>query len=413
MQKLHLVGFTTDHRGLIFSVRRGARSGSFLLEVDDALLDAIDAVREHLEADVAAHAGEAPGAGAGEAAEAARPESALSVREVQARLRAGATIDEVAAAAGVDPDWVARFAPPVLAEQARMVEAAQAATLTRPKLGPSALPLGDAVRVNLAARSGRPAALGPDPDAWSARLLADGTWEVALRTTVRGRTLVAAWRYDPTTGALAAAGRRAAELGYVAPGSPAARTGRSRTSGAPNPGTRTRGTARVAAARREAEERLARQAAARAERAARARPARPVPQPPARPARSAPPSPDRRGDPGSGDERRPPAGTGDAGFDGGSDAGLGPLAAALAEVRAGIERELADLDRRLGRVGTARADRAAGTGAPAAAPPAAGPTGNGSRPHPPPEAAPGPAPRAATPAPRRRPPRTEPLRARR
>ena len=37
MQKLHLVGFTTDQKGLILSARRGARSGSFCLAVDQEL----------------------------------------------------------------------------------------------------------------------------------------------------------------------------------------------------------------------------------------------------------------------------------------------------------------------------------------------------------------------------------------
>ena len=34
MQQLHLVGFTTDHEGLIFSARKGAKTGSFVLKLD-------------------------------------------------------------------------------------------------------------------------------------------------------------------------------------------------------------------------------------------------------------------------------------------------------------------------------------------------------------------------------------------
>ena len=34
MQQLHLVGFTKDHRGLIFSVRRGAKRGGFVVDVE-------------------------------------------------------------------------------------------------------------------------------------------------------------------------------------------------------------------------------------------------------------------------------------------------------------------------------------------------------------------------------------------
>ena len=42
MQQLHLVGFTTDHDGLIYSARRGAKSGSFVIELDDDLVDTIE-----------------------------------------------------------------------------------------------------------------------------------------------------------------------------------------------------------------------------------------------------------------------------------------------------------------------------------------------------------------------------------
>jgi len=34
MQKLHLVGFTPDHDGLILSARKGAKSGKFVVSVD-------------------------------------------------------------------------------------------------------------------------------------------------------------------------------------------------------------------------------------------------------------------------------------------------------------------------------------------------------------------------------------------
>ena len=41
MQDLHLVGFTTDRRHLIFSARRGAKSGSFLVPVDEELVSVV------------------------------------------------------------------------------------------------------------------------------------------------------------------------------------------------------------------------------------------------------------------------------------------------------------------------------------------------------------------------------------
>ena len=45
VQKLHLVGFTTDHEGLILSTRRGARSGSYRVVVDEELATAVEEAR--------------------------------------------------------------------------------------------------------------------------------------------------------------------------------------------------------------------------------------------------------------------------------------------------------------------------------------------------------------------------------
>jgi hypothetical protein len=52
-------------------------------------------------------------------------ESQLRPREIQARIRAGATVEEVAAAAGTDPVRIERFAYPVLLERSSTAEKAQ------------------------------------------------------------------------------------------------------------------------------------------------------------------------------------------------------------------------------------------------------------------------------------------------
>src|SRR3954463_14918429 len=54
VQQLHLVGFTTDLEGLIFSARRGSRSGDYMVVLDERLLARIEEalrLREALEAD--------------------------------------------------------------------------------------------------------------------------------------------------------------------------------------------------------------------------------------------------------------------------------------------------------------------------------------------------------------------------
>src|SRR5688500_10347676 len=77
VQKLHLVGITTDHRGLIFSARRGAKSGGFVVSLDGELLALVEAAQQQLEADAATTAQPGP-----LEQPPARPESTLTVREV-------------------------------------------------------------------------------------------------------------------------------------------------------------------------------------------------------------------------------------------------------------------------------------------------------------------------------------------
>ena len=51
----------------------------------------------------------------------------LTPKEIQAKVRAGASVEQIAAAAGVDVSRVERFAHPVLLERARAAELATAA----------------------------------------------------------------------------------------------------------------------------------------------------------------------------------------------------------------------------------------------------------------------------------------------
>lgn len=141
---------------------------------------------------------------------AASPAAALSPAEIQARLRMGRSVRAVAREAGVDEDRIRRWEAPILAEQARVREAALGARLRRARLGASTLPLGDAVAHNLASR-------GVDvADAtWDVARRRDGRWRVAIRWTTRGRKRSATWTWDPDDEVLAAASDSARELGFT------------------------------------------------------------------------------------------------------------------------------------------------------------------------------------------------------
>lgn len=209
MQDLHLVGFTTDRRHLIFSARRGAKSGSFLVPVDDELVAAVeDLARDPRRVDDE----EAPPV----EPPAPRVESKLSVREVQARLRAGDDVAAVAADAEVDVEWVERFSQPVRAEQRQIVERALQLPMERTRTGASGKPLGIAVASAMAER-GVPFTDEGFANAWQARLVGSDHWAVEFTYVQRGRSRTATWTYDADAGRVTTSDRSASQLGWVTP----------------------------------------------------------------------------------------------------------------------------------------------------------------------------------------------------
>ncbi|WP_018547322.1 septation protein SepH [Streptomyces sp. LaPpAH-108] len=118
-------------------------------------------------------------------------ESHLRPRDIQARIRAGATAEEVAQLAGIPVDRVRRFEGPVLAERAFMAERARKTSVRRPgeNSGP---PLGEAVQERLLLRGAE-----KDTVQWDSWRRDDGTWEVLLVYRVAGETHTASWTYDP------------------------------------------------------------------------------------------------------------------------------------------------------------------------------------------------------------------------
>ncbi|GAA1481320.1 hypothetical protein GCM10009624_17600 [Gordonia sinesedis] len=118
-------------------------------------------------------------------------ESALRPREIQSRIRAGASVAEVAAIAGVGVDKVERFAHPVLLERTRATELAAHAHPLRHD-GPSVATLADAVAEGLTAYGQNPADAGWD--AWKGD---DGYWVVQVTWHVGHSDHAAHWRFHP------------------------------------------------------------------------------------------------------------------------------------------------------------------------------------------------------------------------
>ncbi|MFC9788799.1 septation protein SepH [Rhodococcus sp. NPDC127528] len=135
-------------------------------------------------------------------------ESQLRPRDIQARIRAGATIEQVADEAGVSVKRVERFAHPVLLERARAAEMAQGGHPVREN-GPTVETLAEIVALAFRTRGHN-----IDDATWDAWRDDDGHWIAQLQWQA-GRTGNAAhWRYQPDAhgGTIAALDSAATDL---------------------------------------------------------------------------------------------------------------------------------------------------------------------------------------------------------
>lgn len=119
-------------------------------------------------------------------------ESSLRPRDIQARIRAGETPEQVASIAGIRVEKVLRYAHPVLQERERLSGQARQARV-RLADGTPAGPLGEFMteRLSLLDVDHRTAI-------WDARRLPDGSWEVMVSWTVGNRHGSTRWWYDVT-----------------------------------------------------------------------------------------------------------------------------------------------------------------------------------------------------------------------
>jgi hypothetical protein len=110
-------------------------------------------------------------------------EGRLRPREIQARIRAGESAEEVSAAAGVPIEHVRRYEGPVLAEREFVASQARGVRVRRGAPGGNggavtgAPPLGEVVADRLSQRE-----VDPDDAAWDAWRADDGSWCVVVRS---------------------------------------------------------------------------------------------------------------------------------------------------------------------------------------------------------------------------------------
>nr|WP_181782018.1 septation protein SepH [Pseudonocardia pini] len=118
-------------------------------------------------------------------------ESQLRPREIQARIRAGASVDQVASAAGVPVQKIERFAYPVLLERARTAELARSAHPVRED-GPDLRTLEETVAHTFGVRG-----LDHDDADWDSWKGEDGKWVVALGWRSGKSDIRAHWTFQP------------------------------------------------------------------------------------------------------------------------------------------------------------------------------------------------------------------------
>ncbi|MCD4850061.1 DUF3071 domain-containing protein [Arthrobacter sp. AK01] len=207
MQDLRLVGVHDDGGHLLLSGPGGAM---FQLPIDEALR----AAASRTPAQVAARASNTP--------------IAMSPRDIQSRIRSGATAAEVAELSGLPLANVQRYEGPVLAEreyvarQARNIEVASPAPghdIYRSAFGDNPATLGEMVDHRLAAHG-----IDSSTVEWDSWRRPDGSWTVVARfETVPGthgsigEEPPAMWTFSPQRKSLQNANRWAQQLSELEP----------------------------------------------------------------------------------------------------------------------------------------------------------------------------------------------------
>jgi len=167
MSELKLVGLHDDGEHVVLE---GADGQRFRLVIDDALRAAVRRDRPQLEQVRAEVTG------------------VLPPREIQSRIRAGASAQDVAADSGVPVEIVRRYEGPVLAERAWVAAQARGTRIGRDPGAPS---LGDLVTDRLATRG-----VSPSSVVWDASRGTAGPWTVEVTFEIGDARRSARWTFD-------------------------------------------------------------------------------------------------------------------------------------------------------------------------------------------------------------------------
>ena len=137
----------------------------------------------------------------------------LSPREIQAQIRAGLSIAEVAASTGETPEAIEKYAAPIVAELEHVIAMAKAVRLTF-----AAERFSDSVQVAFGSvMQERIEAAGGDDFTWRAKRNSSSDFEVAIEYRLGDKRLVAAWSFDPKRIFLSPQNEAAIQLSNGAP----------------------------------------------------------------------------------------------------------------------------------------------------------------------------------------------------
>jgi hypothetical protein len=173
MRELTLIGLDVGGNHII--CEGGNPADKFLVRLDDRLRAAVrgDAARP------------------GQVSRDSEVKAVLRPKDIQSRIRAGASVQELAQSSGMDVSKIERFAHPVVLERQR---AAELATAAHPVLaeGPTVETLLETITAALAARG-----LSSKDTNWDAWRAEDGRWTVRMEWQVGLSENAAHFRFTP------------------------------------------------------------------------------------------------------------------------------------------------------------------------------------------------------------------------